>query len=541
MGHDAAIEDYHIALKMDPDFGQAYYALGMTHGELGDYESAIKEMKEACRLGYPTKRGDPTRGAIFISEWQQARTPSESGTEEALKTLEEELEKHPDDFPCIGAYLALAYKGRRYYTVMSTIRKLGTKLPDFLLSEEASGLHDGIRRSAQKTHRVGVVKRAYEVAIEKSKRTDDSQLTAGLLEALFELYLENQEDERAIDVLNQIIKAIDDDIGDYRVMNAINRKAEIYFNRAWSKTGTEQESTDALNELIKLENGEHPLDPNSTTGYRKGLLLGLLYRLQGQDDKSRPFFRDRIALAMTLLEDDDLSNDYSAWEILQDTLVKAGDFENSAACATLFLIEMRRLIAGNTDVADAVNQVADTSNADKQDPQDGPDIPVPSVDKGNEAIANGEVPSQGNENGKKPVQQDSRPDSLTGDPELYPDTPWDWGTCDGPCERDMSIYDSGVHSCTYCLDYYFCKDCFPLHQSGGLSYKICDADHEFMYTVGAPKNLPKDKVKVGGKIRDRADWLNDIRKKWDLLPKKNDPAVKEQGEVVKAAEDEHRK
>jgi tetratricopeptide (TPR) repeat protein len=542
VGFDGTIDDYQFALKMDPDFGQAYYALATTHGELGDYDSAINEMKESCRLGYPTKKGSPTSGAIYISIWQQARTPSESGTGEALKTLEDELERNPDDFPCIGAYLTVAYKSHRYKTVMSTIQKLGTKLPDFLISEDAKKLHTGIRRSAQKTHRVGFMKRAYEIAIETSQGMDNSALTIRLLDAIFQLYSENQEDDQAIGALDQTLKAVDDGTDNYFVLRSIQRKAEIYFNRAWSKSGTVKESTNALNELIQLEKDEHPLDANSITGYLNGLLLGLVYRLKGEEDKARPFFRERIALAMTLLDDDDISNDYSAWEILRDTLTKAGEFESGAACAGLFLIEIKRLVAGDTEHADTLSEAAEEPDTDKPDSQEASDNTPPSAEEATEATSNGQLLSPGQETTTKLVQHDLTPDDpkskSSEEPDLYLDTPWDWGTCDGPCERDMSKYDSGIHSCTYCLDIYFCKDCFPLHQSGSLSYKICDADHEFVYVVGAPKDLPDDKVKVGSKIRDRAEWLGEIRKKWDLPPKKQDPDVKESSDVAPVSEGE---
>jgi hypothetical protein len=34
--------------------------------------------------------------------------------------------------------------------------------------------------------------------------------------------------------------------------------------------------------------------------------------------------------------------------------------------------------------------------------------------------------------------------------------------------------------------------------------------------TGPPKNLEKEKIKVGDKVRDLRGWLNGIREKWGL-------------------------
>ena len=99
----------------------------------------------------------------------------------------------------------------------------------------------------------------------------------------------------------------------------------------------------------------------------------------------------------------------------------------------------------------------------------------------------------------------------------------------------MSIYDKGVYQCTYCLNTYFCVDCFEIHRDDPLPCAFCDSDHEFVYTQGLPKDFPADKIKVGGKIRDREEWLDEIRKTWGLPPRPSDPvAVKSMSGVAAA-------
>ena len=69
--------------------------------------------------------------------------------------------------------------------------------------------------------------------------------------------------------------------------------------------------------------------------------------------KSHEYFKDRVALAMTLLDDDDAENDWNAWEILTNTLFKAGDFENGAASAGPLFLELLKMWTPKDDMEDS--------------------------------------------------------------------------------------------------------------------------------------------------------------------------------------------
>jgi hypothetical protein len=51
-----------------------------------------------------------------------------------------------------------------------------------------------------------------------------------------------------------------------------------------------------------------------------GLFLGHVNLLLEEPNAVRPYFKDRIALAMNPLEGDDVLNDLEVWEILTNTL-----------------------------------------------------------------------------------------------------------------------------------------------------------------------------------------------------------------------------
>ena len=276
------LDEFKEALKLDPNFGAAHFALATASADLCKYDFAIEEMKEARRAQFNVSGGSDRRGAIFISKWQQARADTEEAKNEALRTLEEEMKKYPDDYPLIAAYMRVAAEAGRNKAVMSATQKLGTKLPDFLISEEAEDLHEIVRRAAQKTKRVGLLKKAYEIAIGKSTNNQDTKIA--LLDAAATLYVENQEDDQAIAMYQALYDLADEIDADYSACAALDNIAVLYFLGAWSKGGTTKERKEYLEKLERLEKDEHSADTNtiSSTKYSHGLLLGLYYRLVGE-------------------------------------------------------------------------------------------------------------------------------------------------------------------------------------------------------------------------------------------------------------------
>jgi hypothetical protein len=85
------------------------------------------------------------------------------------------------------------------------------------------------------------------------------------------------------------------------------------------------------------------------------------------------------------------------------------------------------------------------------------------------------------------------------------------------CSFDVT--DNGLYYCTDCYDTQICANCFELFQKSAWLYKKCDVSHRHVFVLGPPTGLRvkiSHRVKVGGEVRGRAQWLDGIRKAWGL-------------------------
>lgn len=545
---EASLLDFQTALKIDPDFGAAQFFIAKCYGDdLKQYDVAISHMEEARRVNYNESGGSVRRAAVWIAKWQEekAAIPGASdeaknvGRQEAMKTLEAALKKYPGNFDLVAAYIGVAGRSGKHKAVMSQLLSLDAKLPDFLRSEDAFPIHRTLRRAAQNTRRVGVLKRTYEMAIatDKPKLGDDGVYTyIDLLNSLANVFVENQEDDKAIAQYQTLIEYADDmDVSFYAVAGS-NRVALLYLLTACSKGSTEKEKKESLENLIKLEKEERDPDNKVMSDVRSmyGLILGFYYKLIGEHDKAQSLFKDRVELAMTLLDDDDADNDFQAWEILSYTLFKAGDLENGRAATAIWYKELRKMIGERDD--------SEKTGAPFGEKQENSEIEAVATDAeangtakptptqiASESIPNESAdPVNASSEKAEPVNSTSIAKAEPEQEPTYEDTPWQMGTCDGICDRDLKDYDKGIHLCIYCTTMCFCVECWEKHRESPLPHILCDSDHEFVYVTGPPKKLGDDKIKVGEKIRDRAEWLNEIRGKWGLPLKEKVVEVKEE-------------
>jgi len=128
---------------------------------------------------------------------------------------------------------------------------------------------------------------------------------------------------------------------------------------------------------------------------------------------------------------------------MRDTLLKAGEGDNGVAAGALFLQEIKKLTGSAKETED--NKSADVEEESKGNSTISADAivpPAPGVDKAGDFTI---IP-------KLAVFQDfvtnlvqlKLTSAKSEDPASYADTPWDWGSCDGICGRDMSKYNQGV-------------------------------------------------------------------------------------------------
>jgi tetratricopeptide (TPR) repeat protein len=324
-----ALEEYQRAIERDKEFAAAHFGLAIAHGELGHYDTAIDEMQHA-RGQFPNEPDSAINGSVWISRWQQAA----GKTDDAIETLEQELSERPNNSLTIAEYLSLTSKAGLSSRVISTLKKLGGALPEFLISDDAAPLHRLVRVSAQKTKRMDFIKKAYEAAVEKARLKDGDEPLLNIRRELATIYAENEEEEKATREYEEIFQH-EEYFGkqDFSADEDAGFLSELYFTAAFSHADVSNEYAKTIEKLKRMETSEHLSDANalSPTRYYVGLFLGCLKLLQNKPDEARPYFKDRIALAMTLLEDGDVSNDIQAWEILTNTLFVSGDEVNAKA------------------------------------------------------------------------------------------------------------------------------------------------------------------------------------------------------------------
>jgi tetratricopeptide (TPR) repeat protein len=549
--------DFKAALKMDPDFGAAHFRVATIYGELKQYDLAIKQMEEVKRVKYNESGGSLRRGAIWVATWQEEKesapgTSEEAktaGRQQAMKTLEAELEKSPEEFDLLAAYIKVAGKSGNYKAIMSKLLSLGAKLSEFVRSEDIQEnieLHKTIRRAAQKTRRVGALKRAYEIAIERGRldkdMTEMSQkvyIVMDLIDSLGNLYIENQEDDKALIQYQTLIDFADErDLGFY-AYNGAMKIGLLHFLTACNKGSSEKERQEAVDALIKLEKEERDPDNNviSAAYTTHGLTLGLYYKLAGEREKAHALFKDRISLAKSLLEDEDAENDWQGWDNLSQTLFKDGDIENGRAAVSMWYREIKKMMGEPIDeeLTEGKNEDGKKRSTEGAAPDAESNGKTPAVTKTlddpvingsqNAADTSAEKPKEPNDT-EKPEPETS----LTYEESLSP-TPWQNGPCDGICGRDLKDYDKGIYICIHCTSTWLCVECWEKHQESSLPYSLCDSDHQFAYVTGPPKNLCVEKgretIWVGGKVRDRKAWLEEIWERWGVGKKVEGKEVKE--------------
>lgn len=504
-------------MQLDSNLGDAYYYKAICHADQKAYGLAISEMLEACRLHGYFEDDDKTIGARWISYWHGALEDFDSG----MQVLEDALRQHPGDDETVTLYVQLATETGHFTEAVDCLRNLGNKLPRFLLSEKAEMIQRNIRRTAQMTRRVNSLKRAYQRALTEA---GDEKEIARARKALFMIRAENQEEDMAIDLFREVYQFEDGpkqlrDWGRY-----IGLLCELLFWGLHLNGEDSEPFGNHLDLLICMEKNEHSLDSNALTygNFIAGLFLGQFYRLHNRLDESKIYFKDRVTLAMSLLEDDDVSNDWQAYDILSETMFKAGDDINGKAARIMFLHEWKKSqIDGTTtqtggDVtSDAIDNNAnegEISNEAKANDGETTEPEVHKINEGNGAAILNSVTTGSSLGEKAHTQSDAKVIDETSTL-----TAWDCGSCDGPCLREFNKTDRVIHVCTNCYDVAYCDPCFNKYVfAGTLPYKKCDSTHHFVSVTGSPKDLDDTKVVVEGSIRDRQEWLNSIRTAWGL-------------------------
>ena len=233
--------------------------------------------------------------------------------------------------------------------------------------------------------------------------------------------------------------------------------AQIYYQKAVAVKKAGQDPSEWVSKLKNLAIAEQSNSGDNPT-YKindAALLLCTYLRRDGAEKAAwKPCIRHTMLEAIDMLGDDDPLNDVDAYHMLVDTLIAAGDVENARAAAAI--VFMPKSVSSNPELVEnlkAINFVA----------------------------------------------------------KYY--------QCDGPCTSpnfcSKESYNE-MYFCLECRDTNFCEDCVVIAKKGGLPYRKCSPDHEFVQFLPVPEEAKDVAAKfVDGKTMEvNRDWLDTLRKEW---------------------------
>jgi tetratricopeptide (TPR) repeat protein len=90
-----------------------------------------------------------------------------------------------------------------------------------------------------------------------------------------------------------------------------------------------------------------------------------------------------------------------------------------------------------------------------------------------------------------------------------------WVICDGICGLGPPMA-RGLSTCQVCINLDFCEDCLKLLHRNELPAKRCNPKHQFIKFGAFEKMQQRGMMRVGDSEIPLKEWLEDIKKTWDL-------------------------
>lgn len=228
---------------------------------------------------------------------------------------------------------------------------------------------------------------------------------------------------------------------------------------------------------------------SSNNSRRSTLVLAVWERIEKREDVAKKLIQPAIAVAIDMLTDDNDENDLQAWDRLSDALAAFGDVPN--ATAALFFAKQFEEMVGR-----------------REDPIPKPTVEEPGPEETVSEDSNAEeaVSEEGfaQITGSKGTDKDSKGQT----------TSYYWCVCDGCFKR---VNTRRIHyRCSNCLSIDFCAFCHQLLLGGKLKQNICDKSHEFLRIPAVTGALPEGKIRANNQNIAIKDWLDGLKRQWDL-------------------------
>jgi tetratricopeptide (TPR) repeat protein len=497
---EEAIEAYNNALALDENSDIALTGLALLSFGRLEYQKAMDYLLKVLAVYEDLSKTKQTDDAPYNKEKMESFHRQSfirisllqdimGNPDGSLETLERALQRFPGDIDITTRLILQSStaeknlpKAIEVFESLDQQSKLADYISQCVTNESFHGdLHEALVRVARSVNRLERLERAYLVAIQAAKKQKKTTAIATLQYHLSELYdCHLEQPSKAIEYWEKLRTRSYSKYGEL----AIVRLCEVQLLRALAVDPHSSDYETAFAELRKLAGTRNTASQSFRT--RDGaLMVGLLYRLRGQMDEARTYFKMNVKMAMDLISETDELNSSRGWEVLWLTMLKVGDVLNGNAALGVCLLKRPRVAAADDD-----------------------DKAYSSLEMGEEASSTHTATSSKDAN-MESSEKEKPADGLDM-------SVWNGYLCDGHCSRPANNWSGGIYICTYCRDVQFCSDCISILRSGKLMVPVCGTNHEFVYNNGAPRNLPPGKILVGESLKDIGEWLNDIRVQYGI-------------------------
>lgn len=563
-----AVDMFEKALSMQQDLGLGRAGLAYAYAQQGNIIRAINTMNEAiqlCKARSDQKHQDLVPHLYSsVAMWQQEL----GNAVEAVALLRAAADHDQSTTERFSEYVIAAYALGLQYDITKAISERQGAVLSQILGVADSNTHKCLRRALRVTGKFDMVEDAFADAIKKARMEDRHMLLIHLeMQYSYLAYYHTGKHEGAERIWKRMIRA--ELPQSWYARESTNMLTDYYFNKAMAAYDGKspvvfEEWREKLRALHRKSSDRDPNQasydsPDGRTALERtmesevslhegALVLALLYRLTGNPD-ANPLFLGHMNLAMDLLSDDDIDNDWTGYKHLAMTLAKAGRLVDARIALILFRREYCRLMAQSAPVNESHAKLiktetfavkSDTLQQRDKSPQGVSILESESIEQREEQRTSGDVAAAQRSTPKNSAKastsvltwQNSDAASLvTGQlQELVPHdqttvgttevdedwSDWDSFSCDGPCFRKGGDWRGGLHFCTYCIDCQMCSDCIGVLKRGELPYYQCGKNHEFIFFDKPAEKLPPKKVRIGEDLVELSVWLEKLKRDFDL-------------------------
>ncbi|KAL9113689.1 MAG: hypothetical protein Q9227_002134 [Pyrenula ochraceoflavens] len=537
-----AVHHFSQALSIDSDYLAARESLAMAlakevkDGPPPDWEKALYHQEfliERARKG--VRIHDDIEPENFLDEdllpnaalWYR----KVHKFDRAREIYDELLRKSPLDDDLRLEYIFLLCETKSFGEIVEMLQELkgeydedakADRLSQFFCSHAwNTKYHSSIVQVYKQVGNILEIKNHYRQAVDaaseqKKKQVNHTVNTYGLLayylaKVLYEHSGNPEEREEAIELWERVVALDTSQTGLlYSQMLCARRLGNIYIAKAIEAGHDSSTADQMLTKLRKFESSKASDNVDTELTISQShlrSLMGRYYSAVQEFKKAKEQLRADVEVGIKLLSDDDPENDYQGYRKLGDAFMDFGDDNN--AIAAWMMIQPTRGIphpqAAPPKSADTLveDPSAYSANSVDQDCEQSIDHVRDGVDNSEDHVSY-----------RPSILRRSNASGMG----LRPTGPISY-SCDGECGTTWTFADD-IYVCRECLDVQFDERCVTRLQRGNLGLEVCDPEHTFMHVpswdLESFDRARNKKVLVGDQVLGLGEWLDGIKKAWDL-------------------------